>query len=109
MDWQQSANRGTGDEPRSAVPAGGPGARDPRLSGFARGGDWDTCPPSAALAMILEGVAGPGQHCPGAEHDELLGLLRQGQALESWAAAFKLGVLRALIREEDQPLPGSGS
>jgi hypothetical protein len=38
----------------------------------------------------------------------MLGLLRQWQALESWAAAGKLGVLRALIRDEDQPLPGGG-
>ena len=38
----------------------------------------------------------------------MVGLLRQWQALESWAAAGKLGVLRALIRDEDQPLPGGG-
>jgi hypothetical protein len=37
-----------------------------------------------------------------------LGLLRQWQALESWAVAGKLGVLRALIREDGQPLPGDG-
>ena len=36
----------------------------------------------------------------------MVGLLRQWQALESWAAAGKLGVLRALIRDDDQPLPG---
>jgi hypothetical protein len=36
----------------------------------------------------------------------MTGLLRRWQALESWAAAGKLGVLRALIRDEDQPLPG---
>jgi hypothetical protein len=38
----------------------------------------------------------------------MIGLLRQWQALESWAAAGKLGVLRALIRDDDQPLPGGG-
>ncbi len=38
----------------------------------------------------------------------MTGLLRQWQALESWAAAGKLGVLRALIRDDDQPLPGGG-
>jgi len=87
-----------------------PGAphRDPRLRGFAKGGDWDTCPPSAALATALESASGPGWRCPGAISDEMLGLLRQWQALESWAAAGKLGVLRALIRDEDQPLPGGG-
>jgi hypothetical protein len=38
----------------------------------------------------------------------MLGLLRKWQAVESWAAAAKLGVLRALIREDDEPLPGGG-
>jgi hypothetical protein len=37
---------------------------------------------------------------PGATRDEMFGLLRQWAALESWAVAAKLGVLRALIREE---------
>ena len=38
----------------------------------------------------------------------MTGLLRQWQALESWAAAGKLGVLRALVRDDDQPLAGGG-
>jgi hypothetical protein len=38
----------------------------------------------------------------------MFGLLRQWQALESWAVAGKLAVLRSLIREDDQPLPGGG-
>jgi hypothetical protein len=38
----------------------------------------------------------------------MIGLLRQWQALESWAAAGKLGLLRSLIRDDDQPLPGGG-
>ena len=38
----------------------------------------------------------------------MFGLLRRWQAVESWAAAAKLGVLRALIREDDEPLPGGG-
>jgi hypothetical protein len=38
----------------------------------------------------------------------MVGLLRQWQALESWAAAGKLGVLRALVRDDDQPQPGGG-
>jgi hypothetical protein len=58
------------------------------------------------LAAELEAAAGRGWRCPGASHDEMLGVLRQWQALEAWAAAGKLGVLRALIREDDQPLPG---
>jgi hypothetical protein len=38
----------------------------------------------------------------------MMGLLRRWQAVESWAAAAKLGVLRALIRDDDEPLPGGG-
>jgi hypothetical protein len=38
----------------------------------------------------------------------MFGLLRQWQAMESRVAAGKLAVLRALIREDDEPLPGGG-
>ncbi|HEY3883228.1 MAG TPA: DUF222 domain-containing protein [Trebonia sp.] len=103
MWWQPGTERGTGDEPAASLPD-----RDPRLPGFAEGGDWDASLPSAALAAALESASGPGWRCHGAEHDELLGLVRQWQALESWAAAGKLGVLRALIREDDEPLQGGG-
>ena len=99
MGWQPGAEDGTGGEPAASLPG-----RDSRLSGFARDGAWDTCPPSADLAAALEASSGTGWRCPGASHDELLGLARQWQALESWAAAGKLGVLRALVREDDEPL-----
>ena len=82
--------------------------RDARLAGFAAGGQWDDCPPSAALAVAAEAASGPEWRCAGASRDELFGLLRQWQALESRAAAGKLAVLRALIREDDEPLPGGG-
>jgi hypothetical protein len=82
--------------------------RDPHLSGFAAGGEWDACPPSAALAVAVEAACGPEWRCAGASRDELLGLLRQWQAQESRAAAGKLAVLRALIKDGDQPLPGGG-
>ena len=82
--------------------------RDAHLPGFAKGGEWDACPPSAALALALEAASGPGWRCPGASREEMFGLLRQWQALESRAAAAKLGLLRALIRDDDQPLPGGG-
>jgi hypothetical protein len=82
--------------------------RDSRLAGFAAGGEWDACPPSASLALALEATSGAEWRCPGATRDEMFGLLRQWQALESRAATAKLGVLRALIREDDQPLPGGG-
>jgi hypothetical protein len=92
-----------------ALAAGGNAApRDPRLAGFARDEEWDACPPSAALAAALEGASGPDWRCPGASRDEMLGLLRRWAALEAWAAAGRLGVLRALIRDDGQPLPGGG-
>jgi hypothetical protein len=103
MGWQPGAEHGTGGEPAAPLPG-----RDPRLSGFTPGGAWDSCPPSAALATALEAVSGPGRRCPGAARDELVSVLRQWQALESWAAAAKLAALRALIREDGQPLPGGG-
>ena len=82
--------------------------RDARLSGFGKGGEWDTCLPSGSLAVALEAACGPEGRCPGAFRDEMFGLLRRWQALESRAAAGKLAVLRALIRDDDQPLPGGG-
>jgi hypothetical protein len=103
MAEQAGHGNGQGGTPPGPVP-GLP--RDPHLPGFASGGQWDACPPSAALAAALEAASGPGWRCPGASREEMFGLLRQWQALESRAAAAKLGVLRALIRDDDQPLPG---
>jgi hypothetical protein len=60
----------------------------------------DACPPSATLAAAaLAATSGPEQRCPGASRDEMLGMLCQWQALESWSAAGKLGLLRSLIRD----------
>ena len=101
MGWQRGQ-----DDDRGADPGPARDPRDPRLAGFAKGGEWDVCPPSAELAAALEDASGPEWRCPGASHDELLGLLQRAQALESWAVAAKFGILRALIREDDQPLPG---
>ena len=116
--WRSRRVTGTGRARRPAVARACRGAvvsarfrrpgRDARLSGFAKGGEWDTCPPSASLAVALEAACGPEGRCAGASRDEMFGLLRQWQALESRAAAGKLGVLRALIRDDDQPLPGGG-
>jgi hypothetical protein len=103
MGWQPGKDKGAGGMPGPAEPA-----CDPRLSGFVKDGEWDTCRPSAALAAVLEAASGTEWRCPGATRDEMLGMLRQWQALESWAGAGKLGLLRALIRDDDQPLPGGG-
>jgi hypothetical protein len=108
VGWQQGNGSGTGDTPGSGLPGPAEPVRDPWLPGFGKDGQWDSCPPSAALAAALEAAAGPGQRCPDATRDELLGMLRQWQALESWAAAGKLALLRALIRDDDQPPPGGG-
>jgi hypothetical protein len=110
VDWQPGKDSGPGDAPgpRSGAPGPAEPVGDPRLAGFVKDGEWDACPPSAALAVALEGACGPEQRCPGAGRDELLGMLRQWQALESWAAAGKLAAARALIRDDDQPMAAGG-
>jgi len=111
VGWQPGEGNGTGREPGSGVPGGhdAPGVpgpqggptRDARLAGFARGGAWDDCRPGPELAAVLTAVAGPEWRCPGAEPDELIGVLRRAAALESWASAAKLAVIRELIRQDD--------
>ena len=101
--------RGAGAEP--APGAGQPGSaggrrgrdRDSRLAGFARDGAGDACPAGSALAVTLEELSGPEWRCDGATDDELVGLLGRWQAVESWAAAGKLGVARELIRRRARP------
>jgi hypothetical protein len=100
---------GPAEEPArdSGLPGGSadaPGAaRDPRLAGFAEGGAGDTCPPSAALAAVVDDLSGPERRCGGATDEELIGLLGRWGALESWAAAGKLAAVRELIRRRARP------
>src|ERR1700747_2835467 len=105
MSEQASHGEGWGALPGSDL---GLPERDSHLSRFASRGEFDVSPPSPSLALALEGASGPEWRCAGATRDEMFGLLRQWQALEARAVAGKLGVLRALIREDDQPLPGGG-
>ena len=123
MGWQPGEGKEAGGEPAPgpSVPGGaaasgasnapgnvahrGETPRDERLSGFGRGGEWDDCPPGPELAAVLAAVAGREWRCPGAELDELIGVLRRLAALESWASAAKLGVIRELIRQDDPPGP----
>jgi hypothetical protein len=84
--------------------AGDPG-RDPRLAAFAHGGPGDTCPPGPGLVRMLAELSGP-QQCPGATEDEVQGMLRRWAAVESWAAAEKLGLVRELIRRSAEPGAG---
>jgi hypothetical protein len=124
MGWQSGEDRETGGAPvpapgvlgnSPASPTSGASSalsglapdnrtpRDERLSGFGRGSEWDDCPPGPELAAVLAAVAGREWRCPGAEPDELIGVLRRLAALESWASAAKLGVIRELIRQDDLP------
>jgi Domain of unknown function (DUF222) len=105
MTQPPPSERGPAEEPArdSGVPGG---ARDPLLAGFVKDGPGDTCPPSAALAAVVEDLSGPERHCEDATDDELIGLLGRWDALESWAAAGKLGVVRELIRRRARPGPG---
>jgi hypothetical protein len=83
--------------PRPPVSGDGTGAepgRDPRLATFARGGTGDTCPPGPELAVTAAELSGPDWRCAGATDDELTGLLGRWAAVESWATASKLGVVR---------------
>jgi hypothetical protein len=105
--------RGAGAEPApgAGLPggAGGRRGRDPRLAGFAKDGPGDTCPPGSALVVTLEQLSGPEWRCDGAADDELIGLLGRWQAVESWAAAGKLGVVRELIRRRAGFAPGTAA
>jgi len=106
MGWQPGTGGGTGadPDPGADMPGGPSPARDPRLAWFAPDADGrDMLVPSGLLALAVDEVAGPGRRCPDATADELTGLLRGFAALESWAAAGKLGVVAELIRRDDQP------
>jgi Domain of unknown function (DUF222) len=94
--------------PGSGDGAGAEPGRDPRLAAFARGGTGDTCPPGPELVMTAAELSGPDWRCPGATDDELTGLLGRWAAVESWATASKLGVVRELIRRRAIPVPGTG-
>jgi hypothetical protein len=67
----------------------------------------DTCRHGPDLAATVAALSGPDWRCAGATDDELTGLLGRWNALESWAAAAKLGVTRELIRRRG--LRGAGS
>lgn len=93
MSHSSVSGPGSGTEP---VP--GSGLRD-----FAKGGPGNACPPGPDLAAAVAALTGPDWCCPGATDDELIGLLGRWAALESWAAAGKLGVVRELIRRRAAP------
>jgi hypothetical protein len=91
----------------SPIPDPAPSGPDPRLAGFA----WDESQagpaPSGRMALLVDELSGPGRRCPGADGDELVGLLRGWAAIESWAAGGRLGVVREIMRREGPPSPGA--
>jgi Domain of unknown function (DUF222) len=80
--------------------------REELLSGFANGGVWDKHPPGPELAVAVARAVGPDWRCASATGEERIGLLRAMAALQSWAGAGMLGVVRALIRDDDEPYLG---
>ena len=88
-------------------PAPAPPGPDPRLAQFAHDDSRDAPAPSGRMALLVDELSGPQRRCPGADGDELIGLLRAWAAIESWAAGAKLGVIREIIRREGPPSPGS--
>jgi hypothetical protein len=57
MGWQPNKDDVPGAAPDSPAPDSP--VRDPRLAGFANGGEQGACRPSPELAAVLEAVAGP--------------------------------------------------
>ena len=99
MGWQAHHSLGPGGAP-------GPGDGLPELlAGFGHGGEWESAPPSALLAMALEAVAGLEGLYEGADTDALVGIARQWAAIESWASAALLATLRAMMREDGEGRP----
>src|ERR1700678_74723 len=80
--------------------------REELLAGFAPGGVWDQRPPGPELAAAVARAVGPDWRCAVATGEEMIGLLRAMASLQSWSGAGLLGVIRALIREDDPPYLG---
>ncbi len=99
MGWQSDRDSRPGDTP------GGDAGLTSMPSGFAHDGRWADAPPSAALAMALEALAGPDDLYAGADTDAQVGAARQWDAIESYAAARKLGALRSMMREDSEGEP----
>jgi hypothetical protein len=80
--------------------------REDLLAGFAPGGVWDQHPPGPELAAAVARAVGPGWRCSLATGPERIGLLRAMASLQSWSGAGVLGVIRALIRDDDPAFLG---
>jgi hypothetical protein len=82
------------------------GGRDERLAEFAQHRCGDSARPNAWHVMTLNDLTGPDDRCPGATDNEALGLMGRWKAVESWAAARMLGVVREMIRRRAVPEKG---
>jgi hypothetical protein len=80
--------------------------REELLAGFAPGGVWDQHAPGPELAAAVARAAGPDWRCGLATGPELVGLLQAMASLQSWSGAGLLGVIRALIRDDDPAFLG---
>jgi hypothetical protein len=83
-----------------------PGRRDERLADFAQHRSGDTARPNGWHVMVLSDLTGADDRCPDATDDEALGLMGRWKAVESWATARKLGVVREMIRRRAVPEKG---
>ena len=63
-------------------------------------------PAGPGARRALARAVGPDWRCASATGEELIGLLRAMAAQQSWAGAGMLGIVRALIRDDDQPYLG---
>ncbi len=87
-----------GSVPGPSSLAAGPAA------GFTSGDVLDTMRPCVALVGFADDATGPDGRCDGATDDQLIGVLRAWDRIESWAGERKLAVIAELIRR--RPAPG---
>jgi hypothetical protein len=81
-----------------------PASRTGPTAGFASKAPLDLALPGVALASFCAEATGDDGRCRGASDDELIGILRAWQRVESWASARRLAVTAELIRR--RPAPG---
>ncbi|HEY4463434.1 MAG TPA: DUF222 domain-containing protein, partial [Streptosporangiaceae bacterium] len=80
-------------------PAGGVAARAAGgYQGFEQGCALDGEIASAALAVVLDELAGPARHPAAASDDAVLGMLSGFDKLAGWIEAGRLGLVREMIR-----------
>src|SRR6202012_2618983 len=94
------------------IPDQGGGRPDPAVPGpgFAAGGPFDTRAPSALLAGLADAATRDG-HLAGLTDDELGGVMRTWQRLESWCGAGLLATVAELARRrpaDHTPAPAPG-